>query len=95
MKRIIQLDIERHNTEDCYYKDYTTKLFYTEESLTDVELKELLESIYAKFKYYEDETNCSSTEINLVHMYKLLEELKVYPFKPDLTHTYELPEEEY
>lgn len=92
--KFIEIGIETHNIEDPYYTYYVDRMFYTNEDLTDKEIKDILNSI--KPKQFEDTDNfsCGELEISKNDLIKKLSAYKIYPLNIDVKHCYDIDEED-
>ena len=94
MVKYIEISLETHNLEDPYYTYYKDKIFYTNENLSDQQIKDILNSI--KPKQFEDTENfsCGEMEINDRDLIKTLKQHKIYPLNINVTHCYNIEEED-
>lgn len=92
--KFIEISLETHNLEDPYYTYYKDKIFYTNEDLSNDDIKNILNSI--KPKQFEDTDNfgCGEMEIDDVHLIQTLSKYKIYPLSIDVMYCYDIEEED-
>lgn len=92
--KIIEIGIETHNTEDPYYTHYIDRVFYTNENLTNKEIKDILNSIKPKQFKDTDNFGCGELEIDKNYLIESLSAYKIYPLNIDVRHCYDIDEED-
>ena len=92
--KFIEISLETHNPDDSYYKYYIDKIFYTEENLSDQEIKDILNSIVPKQFEDTDNFSCGELETDKNDLIEKLSAYKIYPLKIDVSHYYDIDEED-
>lgn len=90
--KIIKLNLETHNTEDCYYTYMYSKLFFcinkTEEQINII-LNSIIPTEYLNTEY----SICGYNEIDVENLVDKLKEYEIFEFNNCINHCYYLKEE--